>query len=777
MKIATKLKMAALVPALLALVISFALYFSYNAVQEAQSQDRAAQRIITGMNHLSSLISEYILYHEERPPQQFLVEHDSIMQIISGIRFSDKKQQKTLDSIRRDVDSMKGSFLKLVSNHERYGSAGSIELNNEVENRLAGRLLVWASDVVSEASYLERLIDENLTTTQKKTSLLIFGLIIATTLFLTIVLMGMMRNIAMSLMMLRKGTEVIGAGNLDHRIGLPARDEIGELSQSFDRMTEHLQAVTVSKNMLQKEVEERKKVEAALREQREWLQVTLNSIGDAVITSDTEGRITFLNPIASTLTGWPLEEAQGRPIQNVLRTINEVTRGPAEDIVKRVLTEGFIINMANHTALLHRDGTEIPIEDSAAPIFDAAEQVIGAVLVFHDVTERRRAEEELRTTYSRLQTFFDHRIGGIGIVIANAKGSIVQANDYYLSILGTTREELLSGQVDWRRMTPPEWLPVDERALDQLRERGVCDTYEKEYVRRDGARVPVLITDAMMPGDTGDILAFVLDITERKAAEEALRQSEQRYKSLHAELELRVRERTAELERRNRELREFAFVASHDLSEPLRKIQTFGSLLELKNVDRLDEQSRDYISRMTGAANRMRELLNALLWYSRIDTKGQEFRSAKLDDVVTDATVDLEGSIQKAGAQVEIGPLPTVNGDPYQLRQLFQNLIANAVKYHRAGVKPVIKVHGESDDGKCCIFVEDNGIGFDEKYLEKIFQPFQRLHGKDEYQGTGIGLAICRKIVERHGGTITANSNPGRGSTFIITLPLKQGEP
>jgi light-regulated signal transduction histidine kinase (bacteriophytochrome) len=167
----------------------------------------------------------------------------------------------------------------------------------------------------------------------------------------------------------------------------------------------------------------------------------------------------------------------------------------------------------------------------------------------------------------------------------------------------------------------------------------------------------------------------------------------------------------------------------------------------------------------------MQELLDALLRYSRVDAKGQDFRPAKLDDVVRDAVTDLEVAIREIEAHVEIDRLPTVIGDPSQLRQLFQNLIANSLKYHRPEVKTVIKIYGEENNGRCRISVEDNGIGFDQNYLEKIFQPFQRLHGRNEYPGTGVGLAICKKIVERHHGVITAKSTPGRGSTFIITLP------
>ncbi|PKN29650.1 MAG: hypothetical protein CVU64_07180 [Deltaproteobacteria bacterium HGW-Deltaproteobacteria-21] len=256
-------------------------------------------------------------------------------------------------------------------------------------------------------------------------------------------------------------------------------------------------------------------------------------------------------------------------------------------------------------------------------------------------------------------------------------------------------------------------------------------------------------------------------IERRKEAERALLE-------LNENLEYRIRERTAELERKNQELQEFAFVASHDLNEPLRKIQTFGSLLESKAGDHLSDQEKGYISRMVGAASRMQELLEALLRYSRIATMGEELKPTRLNDVIQDVVSDLEVEIRKVRAQVDIGPLPTALGDPSQLRQCFQNLIANAVKYRRPDIEGIISIQGEENGGVCRIFVEDNGIGFDEKYLDKIFQPFQRLHGKDEYLGLGIGLAICKKIVERHGGTITARSTPGKGSTFIVTLPVNR---
>ncbi|MDM7923685.1 MAG: CHASE3 domain-containing protein [Pyrinomonadaceae bacterium] len=276
------------------------------------------------------------------------------------------------------------------------------------------------------------------------------------------------------------------------------------------------------------------------------------------------------------------------------------------------------------------------------------------------------------------------------------------------------------------------------------------------------------------------VLVFYLvrrDIQERERAELALQQA-------HDELESKVRERTSELtaantelERSNRELQDFAFVASHDLQEPLRKIQAFGDRLRTVQGPKFDDQGRDYLERMHNAAGRMHVLINDLLEYSRVTTKAQPFAATDLRQVAEEVVGDLEVRVQQTGGSVAIGELPTIDADEVQMRQLFQNLVANALKFHRNGEPPDIRVYAEDLTGNTvAVTVEDNGIGFDEKYLDRIFTPFQRLHGRNEYEGTGIGLAVCRKIVERHGGILTAKSTPGKGSAFTFTLPRKQQE-
>jgi light-regulated signal transduction histidine kinase (bacteriophytochrome) len=241
--------------------------------------------------------------------------------------------------------------------------------------------------------------------------------------------------------------------------------------------------------------------------------------------------------------------------------------------------------------------------------------------------------------------------------------------------------------------------------------------------------------------------------------------------------EAELRRLTARLEVSNRELQDFASVASHDLQEPLRKIQAFGGRLAARLGEGLDAESADYLVRMQAATARMQAIIDDLLALSRISTQPRSVRDTSLGRVVREVLADLETRIEASGAQVTVDPLPTLPADPTHMRQLFQNLLGNALKFVQPGVPPRVRVYAEAaGDGRWRIAVQDNGIGFDEKYLDRIFTVFQRLQGRAAFEGTGIGLAICRRIVERHGGSITARSRPGEGSTFIVTLPARSQE-
>ena len=271
-----------------------------------------------------------------------------------------------------------------------------------------------------------------------------------------------------------------------------------------------------------------------------------------------------------------------------------------------------------------------------------------------------------------------------------------------------------------------------------------------------------------LPEDKGAVEFIVLHHTLNSFVEK----QQNAIENFEKELALR----TDKLEASNRELQQFSYIASHDLQEPLRKITAFGDRLVAHAGESLDEKSKDYLHRMQSAAGRMKQLIEDLLNYSRITTKANPFEAVRLERLIEEAVEILELRIAETGGQIDIkGNLPAVYGDRSQLQQLILNLLANALKYHQPDLPPKIVISGRTLASSLAeIKITDNGIGFNEKYLDRIFIPFQRLHTRDEYEGTGIGLAISQKIVQRHGGIITAKSHPGTGSSFIVTLPTTE---
>ena len=295
----------------------------------------------------------------------------------------------------------------------------------------------------------------------------------------------------------------------------------------------------------------------------------------------------------------------------------------------------------------------------------------------------------------------------------------------------------------------------EEFYLDSIRVATKTEPFYVETVGECLAQGTFDMSVLISPGAMGEYICSLRDISERKEAERQLR--------TYAD----------DLERSNRELQDFAYIASHDLQEPLRKIQTFGSRLQDNADNGLGEKEQDYLHRMMNAAGRMQTLINDLLEFSRVTTKANPLVAVDLNETVEEVMSDLEVAAKEAEAQFDIGSLPTVDADPTQMRQLFQNLMGNAIKF-RCTDPPHISIQSEQNGGDMVkIHVRDNGIGIEPKYSERVFQVFQRLHSRSEYDGTGIGLAICRKIVDRHGGTIVATKNEGVGSTFTIELPLE----
>jgi len=340
------------------------------------------------------------------------------------------------------------------------------------------------------------------------------------------------------------------------------------------------------------------------------------------------------------------------------------------------------------------------------------------------------------------------------LIVVNGQGAIMMVNNAVCDLLGYKKNELDGKKAE---------IIFDRSVIDKCpannRGGASCETV---FISRTGKRIPMLFSSSLMVDEKGTargVVCAAQDISDRKRAENALR--------IYNE----------QLKRSNQNLEDFAYIASHDLQEPLRKVKAFSDFIKTKYEDVIDEKGRDYINRMQSATGRMQLLIDSLLSYSRVATKAQPFVLVDLNATLQGVIADLEVRIRETGGRVEAGPLPSVEADPVQMQQLFQNLIGNALKFHKKDVPPVVRIYNQPEGagaGNCRIVVEDNGIGFEEKYSEKIFAIFQRLHGREEYEGTGVGLAICRKIADRHSGTIVAGSVPGEGAKFIFTLPLKQ---
>lgn len=342
------------------------------------------------------------------------------------------------------------------------------------------------------------------------------------------------------------------------------------------------------------------------------------------------------------------------------------------------------------------------------------------------------------------------------IVIVDEHGLIRIVNRQTEAAFGYSRDELLGRPVEM--LLPERFRAVHDthragyQASPHTRPMGIgLELYGR---RKDGSEFPVEISLSPMRSEGETLVTSIIrDITGRKQFEERLRAT------------------AADLARSNQELEQFAYVASHDLQEPLRMVASYTQLLARRYGGKLDQEADEFIGFAVDGARRMQELINDLLTYSRVGSRALELQSVDTDRTVTQVVNDLGGAIEDSGASVTWDPLPTIYGDPTQLQQLFQNLIANGIKFGRAGIPTVVHISARREGSDWVFAVNDNGIGIEPQYLDRIFVLFQRLHTRSEYPGTGIGLAICKKIVERHGGSITVDSKPGEGTTFEFRLP------
>lgn len=518
---------------------------------------------------------------------------------------------------------------------------------------------------------------------------------------------------------------------------------------------------------INRDVTEGRRAEESRRQSEQRLAGIIGSAMDAIISVDASQHIVLFNAAAEKMFRCPAAEAVGQPLD---RFIPERFRAAHAGHVKAFGDSGSTSRAMGRLAALgalRADGEEFPMEASISQGEVGGHKVF--TVIMRDITQRKRAETALRESETRLQATVENLAEGV--VVSDTEGNLLQWNRAALDMHGYASLE------ECRRRLPEfadtfelatmdgSVLPTQQWPLARVLRGETVRDWEVRIRRLNGDGWRVFsYSGSLVRGHDGQPRLAVVGVNDITQRVEALEQ---------ARLAREAAERTAgELARSNKDLEQFAYVASHDLQEPLRMVTGYMQLLSERYKGRLDEKADKYIGFAVDGAGRMSGLIRDLLAFSRVNTRSEPFEQVSSQEALEFALKNLEKSIELAGAAVTHDSLPTLRGDKTQLTQLFQNLVGNALKFRDPDRPPEIHIAVRQDNGQWLFSVRDNGIGFEQQYERKMFMIFQRLHDRVQYPGTGIGLAICRRIVERHGGRIWATGEPGKGATFSFTIPI-----
>ena len=517
--------------------------------------------------------------------------------------------------------------------------------------------------------------------------------------------------------------------------------------QVLDREVRGEPTVTLEINS---DITERKRAEEALRRASAYNRRLLEASLDPLVTIGPDGKITDVNEATEAVTGYPRAELIGKDFAEYFTNPQAAREG-----YERVFREGFVRDYS--LEIRHRDGRVTPVVYNASVYRDEAGQVIGVFAAARDITAQKRTEAELRQMSRLIDQAHD------AIFICGRDGTIRSWNRGAEQMYGWTKVEALdriSHDLLGTRF------PV---SLADLEDRLARDgSWEGELIhsRRDGAQVVVAsrwIVDRDERGEPTVVLEMNSDITERKRADDELRR-------LKGELEERVVMRTAQLEAANKELESFAYSVSHDLRAPLRAIDGFCQILVTEHAPGLDGEPRRYLQRVSENTRKMGRLIDDLLQFSRLGRQAMTRQPVAMADIVRQCLEELRGEREGREVEVILGELPPCRADAALLKQVWLNLLANALKFTRGRAQARIEAGSFARDGETVYFVRDNGVGFDMAYADKLFGVFQRLHRQEDYEGTGVGLALVHRIIHRHGGRVWAEASPDRGAAFFFTL-------
>lgn len=808
MKILTKLILIGTMPVALLLALTYAFSSATRQVNHNQHKATVADEITNNLAELSILTYEHHIYFEERAHVQWVEKYTAIgKQIeVQGELFATDREKEIIAHFQRAYRNIGFLFEQYGPHNTDKGDPLSSQ-QKIFRNRITSRLLQELAVATPAPAKLHDLNHDLAISLYQQIHVASIVVVGAISIVLLIISFLVIRSFTVPIQRLNESFARLSNGELEHRIKSQAQDELGILSRGFDSMAQRLKEsdeslrrmnfdleqrvdartkeLSAANDELTKQIHTRLLTEQSLKLNEERLAALLAlsqmkfkteedllryALEDAVrLTNSRVGYLHFFDEDQQTLglfhwskgvmefctaaktPHYPLQQAG--VWADCVRLRQPVVHNDYPNLAtKKGYPEGHfplyrhmsipIFDDERVVAVLGVGNKEAPYNE-----FDSC-QLSQYMRSTWDIVKLKRAQEESVFKAKLLDASSD------SIFLVDAQGRIVFVNEAAYRSRGYQREEMLGMTLD--TLDLPEYASLVPTRMQRIFEAGE-HVFESAHRRKDGSILPVEIhAQCLLVKGERLILSSARDISERRQGEETLRNY------------------AISLEKSNKELEHFAYVASHDLQEPLRKIGSFTELLARKYQDRLDDKAGTYINYIVDGAHRMQILINDLLTYSRVTTKGKEFAAVDCNQLLSRVQQDLGLVIQESGATIKVEEMPSVMADDVQLGQVFQNLIANAIKYRDLAQPPEIRITVGRSATDWVFSVQDNGIGIDPQHFERVFQLFQRLHTREEYSGTGIGLALCQRIIERHGGHIWVDSTPGQGSTFSFSIPISK---
>lgn len=762
------------------LLIAVALLWTAREVEHALSINRTAEGIRDAIHELNYVAVDTILHYEERSQRQWRIKHRALSAMLAGLQLG-PEYQNLVEVTRKSLARTQTLYPELLVYH-RAAKEKAIDQTQfrEVEARIVSRLLGQFQDMNSNAARIGELSMNRITSAQRVLGGLIIAFITAISAIVAVNWMFISRKVLAPVGRLQKGTEVVASGNLGYRAGFSSRDEIGSLARAFDAMTEKIQQ---SLEQLEAEIRERILAEQELLESREQIRAVTETARDAIISADAAGHIVHTNQGAERLFGYSANEMAGMILA---RLIPERHRAGANAVLRKLLVanDATATDQTFELNVVRKDGRELPVELSLAAWTTSRGRFFTAIV--RDITTRKVAEERLRNANEQLESRVAERTQELATAVQSLRESerhyrmlfefnphpmwvydigtmsFLAVNNAAIAHYGYTREEFL-------HMTIEDLMPQEERAhtIAHWRRLDLSQRQEGVYrhIRKNGDFIDVaIIADAIDFSGQPARLVLSLDITESLRAKEKIEQ-------LNADLERRVAERTKELEKSNDELEAFSYSVSHDLRAPLRHINGFVALFQDECGAAMPSSCREYLDFISESATQMGNLIDDLLTFSRFGRTDLRRSRFSMSDVVQEVLAQMASETQGRNIEFRIEALPEVWGDRSMFRQVWANLLSNAIKYTRPRPVAIIEIGCQEQGDKMEFWIRDNGVGFDMKFVGQLFGVFHRLHRAEDFEGTGVGLANVRRIIQRHGGHIRAEGEADHGATFYFTLP------